>query len=268
MSVTEHMCNIIFKVSSMCEVNFVDFSLPLESDIDSDYFDNSGSSHSDETAEFCSYTSDTESEGDDKLDLHTEIDNDSINNERHSGGTCFDRSVYSHSNETAEFSSYSSDTEIEGDVQFEWHTENYNDLIDKKHWDIYCANKCFTEIIVIVDRCRENPQPIGSYLVIQYKHDLKRKAYVKRYCYEQKETNVTDKYYSQIFYSPTQTFVPWPGEYISPPDHNILSPFYCVRDWKKQTSASLKEERYYTLFALKEHYHKLFTPRTQVKFFC
>ena len=58
------------------------------------------------------------------------------------------------------------------------------------------------------------------------------------------------------------------GEYISPPDHNIFSPFYCVHVWKQQTSASLKEERYYTLFSLKERYHKLFTPWTQVKFFC
>ena len=115
----------------MCKVNFTDFSLPVESDIYSDYFDNSGSSHSDETAEFSSYTSDTESEGDDKLDLNTEQYNDSIHNERHSGDTSFDRSGYSHSDETVEFSSYSSDTEIEGDVQFEWHTENYNNLIDK-----------------------------------------------------------------------------------------------------------------------------------------
>ena len=196
----------------MCEVNFLDFSCPLESDSER-------------------YTDDD-------------------------------------TQEKLEFSSNSSDTEFEDDVQLDWNEENYNDVIDKKHWENYCAAKYYTVIIPIFDRSIECGKCTVRNMVINYKHDLNRKPQLKRYYCEQPNNNITNKLFSRIFYSPTKTFVYWPGEYLTPPDHKQNSPLYCIDDWKRQMSAPIKEPKFYTLFAVKERYHKLFNPGLQLKFYC
>ena len=150
----------------ICEVNFIDFSRPLDSDSDSD-----------DVGEFKTNTDDT-----------------------------------------AEYSSCSNDTEFEGDVQLDWNDENYNDFVSKKHWENYCATNSFTVMIPMIDRCRESPQPIVSNIVIRHKHDLNRKPALKRYC-SYHRTNTTDKIFPRIYYKPTRTFLNWPGEYFTHTDH-------------------------------------------------
>ena len=63
-------------------------------------------------------------------------------------------------------------------------------------------------------------------------------------------------------------FLNWPGEYFTQTDHRLNSPFFCIKNWKKETSAPAKETKFFTLFAVKERYHKLFTPGAQLKFYC
>ena len=192
----------------MCEVNFTDFSLPLDSDTDSE-------------------------------------------------------------NDVSEqFSMYSSDTGFESDINVVCETENFNDIVDKKHRRLYCDVACYTVVVSIKDRHADSNGGVGNNLVISYKHDINRHQNLKWYCYEVKEKKNNDQYFSGIFYPPTRCYVHWPGQLLKEADHNSLSPFYCVHNWTDLTSAPLKKEKFYTLFCVKKRYHKLFTPNSQWLFYC
>ena len=177
-----------------------------------------------------------------------------------------DSSSDSESEQSEIFSSNTSDTKFEGEGDLPWECDDFKEFVDRKYRKFYFENHCNTVIVLIQDRRRPDEKVFHN-LVISYKHDFDKKPTGKRYYGEASYTSICRQIFTEIFYNPTKCYVHWPGEPLIPNDHNSRDPLYCVRDWKNQTTCPIKRttEKFYTLFAVKEHYHKLFTPAAQSK---
>ena len=99
-------------------------------------------------------------------------------------------------------SSYTSDTEYDGEVHIGWDLDDFNRYVDKKHWDSYSRNQFYNVIVQIQDRCRSDAQVVNN-LVISHWHILGKKSSLPRFYCESTYDKISGKYFSGIFYNPT-----------------------------------------------------------------
>ena len=118
-------------------------------------------------------------------------------------------------------------------------------------------------IVIIKDRHLVDSDVFHT-LVINHKHSLDKKNTGTKYYSYRNNSNISD-FFTGIFYNATNCYVNWPGECVGTCDHQSTNPFYIVCDWKNNTSAPIRKEKFYTLCAIKEQYRKLFTPANQSK---
>ena len=168
--------------------------------------------------------------------------------------------------ETDTFSMLSSDTEYEGDVHIGWNLDDFNDFVSKRHWEQYCRDQSYTVIMRIKDRRVHDAEKFHN-LLISHKFLLDKKCTGTRYYCHSNNSKIGNEIFTGVFYSPTNSYVNWPGQYVGTGDHQVSNPLYCVVDWKSNTSSPAKPQKFYMLCTIKEQYHKLFTPANQSKVF-
>ena len=116
---------------------------------------------------------------------------------------------------------------------------------------------------------RPDQKPVVCYVTLYYKHDFEREQIWKKNCFKDSRQRAESVIYSGAFYPPTSSYVNWPRKVEPPADHSTTNPLYCVVDWKANTTPKLvTQEYFYTVFALKSRYHKLYNTATGIKFQC
>ena len=114
---------------------------------------------------------------------------------------------------------------------------------------------------------KKNPKI--TYVPIFHKPDFGRKFKYKRYCAFSSERTIACEIFTSLPYPVLSTYVHWPGILQASTDHSSTSPFFCLHTWKVETTPSKTKGGYYNLFALKQRYHKLYTPHSGTsKFYC
>ena len=127
-----------------------------------------------------------------------------------------------------QFSSCTSNTEFEGDVDLVWDSVDFNERVDSKHWKLYCDTDSYTSVIQIRDRHQKDDEPVVSNLVIHHKHERRKSGHVARYyCYSNYD-NSKNNPFLPLWYPQNKCYIQWTGELLSSVDHSCSSPFYCV----------------------------------------
>ena len=162
---------------------------------------------------------------------------------------------------------------FEGEVNLPWDSKSvFNSDSRRKHVERFLDEQQFYNILSIYDYSqnhREGQKPVLHYVAVYYKHNFNHKPCLKCYCVKDSWKRPESLIFSGIFYPPTETYVNWPGQLQYPRDHMPDNPLYCVIDWKSNTTPThLTEEKFYTVFALKKSYHKLYCPTSGIKFIC
>ena len=117
-----------------------------------------------------------------------------------------DSDSHSESESSEKFSSYTSDTEYEGEVHLGWNCDDFNEFVNNKHWKNYCDTQFYTTILQIEDR-RVKDEKVVHNLVLHHKHSVEKKLTWEKYYCDSEYTDIGAKFFTGLFCKPTNCYV-------------------------------------------------------------